>query len=239
MKENVAKIVNELVDYLKTRIKNEQNDTFDVEFYIEYCRRDDKKGFMLGSSFNSNLTPMLSEYDFRNMIAILISQINKMKHIRGFGDIAILTEEVNISEGWRSNYFKFPKRVVLLSKPCKEFISLSKYLEKYCGVTINICDIYQVCIGGKRGRIYGEDSSREYLAYKPNRCKYLLDELRKYRNSNDKVIVSQIQQVDDIDDLSLQYSIKYETEFDGIRRSQIEITIKTPKDKIKKNIVIS
>ena len=120
-----------------------------------------------------------------------------------------------------------------MSEPCKEYKSLVNYLSKYCGKNLNETDIYSVAIGGKRGRVYGEEGARYYLCHKPATCAKYLETLRKSRGSNDKVVSTAIKQEDDIDPWELQVSIRNEVEFSGARLKYFEVKISTPSGKEK------
>lgn len=182
----------------------------------------------------------LGEYQFTELNKELIKGLEELKLLKGWNSLVWDTDEINAATSlYYNSYVSYPKTISLLPKPCKEFLSLSKYLEKYCGKKLEMQDIYGVVIGGKRGRVYGEDSNRYYLAHSPNKCSNLLEELRKCRGTKDIISISQIKQEDDIDEWDLKVSINNETEFSGVRHKLCEVTIKTPNGKMKKTIRIA
>lgn len=243
---NTESIAKEIFSYIKDEISNKKKQSkenakviadIDIEYYD--TMRGGNKGYTIevnGKRFNHDLLP---KYDFTQVASKLLKMLKELSNTKGWKNLVISTEEVNFSESWyRTNYYDIVNNVRLLNEPCKEFKSLANYVQKYCGITINMKDIYNVAIGGKRGRVYGEEGQRWYLAHKPNKCAEILSKLRENRATKD-IVTSVIKSVDDIDEDDLRYSIKYETEFNGARLNMCEVTIKTPKGKVKKVIQIT
>ena len=180
----------------------------------------------------------LNDTQFRDLSHELLLQLGKLRKTRGWSNLSWECVDINFSRSWYSDYQSIIQSVTLLADPCKEFVSLANYMFKYCGKKIALTDLYSVCIGGKRGRVYGEEGCRYYLAHRPKTCAKLLEELRKARGSKDIVTTSAFKQVDDIDEWELECSIRNEVEFSGCRYNLCEVTIKTPSGKVKKVISI-
>ena len=181
----------------------------------------------------------LNEAQFRSLAKEVLLQLAELRKTRGWSNLTWECEEVNFSHSWYSDYQSIIKSVTLFAEPCKEYLNLARYMFKYCGKKLAITDLYSVGIGGKRGRVYGEEGCRYYLAYRPKTCSALLEELRKARGSKDIVTTSALKQVDEIDEWDLECSIRNEVEFSGCRHQLCEVTIKTPSGKVKKVIRIS
>ena len=181
----------------------------------------------------------LTETQFRSLAKEVLLQLAELRKTRGWSNLTWECEEVNFSHSWYSDYQSIIKSVTLFAEPCKEYLNLARYMFKYCGKKLAITDLYSVGIGGKRGRVYGEEGCRYYLAYRPKTCSALLEELRKARGSKDIVTTSALKQVDEIDEWDLECSIRNEVEFSGCRHQLCEVTIKTPSGKVKKVIRIS
>lgn len=176
-----------------------------------------------------------NSYEISTLTNEIVNLLEKLRATKGWGGLVWEFDELNFSSGWSSDYHKVVSSISLLATPCNEFNSLVKYVEKYCGKKLAMTDIYSVAIGGKRGRVYGEEGCRYYLAHRPNTCSALLDELRKARGNKDIVTTSAFKQVDDIDAWDLEVSIRNEVEFSGYRYNICEVTIKTPSGKLKKS----
>lgn len=63
--------------------------------------------------------------------------------------------------------------IIIYSKPCKEFVSLQKYLLKYAGYKLTEIDIMDEHISGKRS-LYDVDGVT-LLHTNPTKCKQILD----------------------------------------------------------------
>lgn len=229
-KEIVDIIKNDIVENKKRRTKNFYRTRLDLYHYID-C-------FRLGVGGRDAYEEKIPKYQIGSILNEIISLLNALKKSKGWGLLYWDCTEVNVGSGYYIDYINVPNSIILFSKPCKEFTSLANYIGKYCGKKIEPQDIYQVAIGGKRGRVYGEDSARDYLAYLPEKCSMLLEQLRKYRATND-IVTTTINQRDIIDDSDMRYSIEYETEFSGMRVNECKIEIKTPSGKVKKTITFA
>lgn len=236
------KIAMQIVDAMKENIvaqkKKSQMNSYSVEMQVYNSSRGNKSGVMVEVAYK-DMTDIIDKYEFKELMREVIKQLVELRKTRGWGDLSWTTNEVNLSSSWyRTDNVEFPSLVSLVGKPCKEFTSLANYMEKYCGKKITTTDIYSVGIGGKRGRVYGEEGHRYYLAHYPNKCAAILKELREYRGSKDVVNTSAFKQVDDIDEWELECSIRNEVEFSGARYNQCEVTIKTPSGKVKRVVRI-
>jgi hypothetical protein len=185
------------------------------------------------------LADNLTRYQAKKIAEEVIKGLKELKATRGWGRLMWEIEDCcNGGNGWYNDYIKFPTNIVLMAEPCKEYKSLVNYLSKYCGKNLNDTDIYSVHIGGKRGRVYGEEGDRYYLCHNSALCEKILADLRKYRGSNDKVVCTNIKEHDDIDKWELEVSIRNEVEFGGVRNKYFEVKISTPSGKEKKTIII-
>lgn len=185
------------------------------------------------------LADNLTRYQAKKIAEEVIKGLKELKATRGWGKLMWEIEDCcNGGNGWYNDYIKFPTNIVLMAEPCKEYKSLVNYLSKYCGKNLNDTDIYSVHIGGKRGRVYGEEGDRYYLCHNSALCEKILADLRKYRGSNDKVVCTNIKEYDDIDEWELEVSIRNEVEFGGVRNKYFEVKISTPSGKEKKTIII-
>lgn len=234
----MEKLAKKIVEIIKKELneKKKKGNYGTYSFCINYC--SSLAGYSININYE-NITKTLDAFDFKRLIRELTNQLNNLKVKKEWQSLCWDKQEINISTNvWRNDYISLPNNFTIFSKPCKEYTSLSNYIEKYCGKKINVEDIYLVGIGGKRGRIYGEEGDRMYLAYNPKKCLSLLQELRDNRGSKDIVKTSLIKEVDEIDDWELECSIRNEVEFSGTRHRECGITIQTPKGKIKKEIKI-
>jgi hypothetical protein len=181
----------------------------------------------------------LTRYQVKTIAVELVKCLKELKATRGWSRLMWEMEDCCYdSKSWYDNSIKFPTNIVLMANPCKEYKSLANYLAKYCGRTLCDTDIYEVGIGGKRGRVYGEDGERMYLCHDERKCAKLLETLRKSRGTNDKVVCTPIKEKDEIDPFDLLVSRRNETEFEGMRYKYFEVHISTPSGKQKANITI-
>lgn len=238
----MKKLAQEFVEVIKKNIteqkKSNKTNSYECELETWESRRGGESGYVLSACKKES--KLLTRGELSLLCSYIEDLLKELKKAKGWGTLDITFNEVrfNISL-YRSEVVKVPQIVRLLAAPCKEFTSLINYIEKYCGKKIQMTDIYNVGIGGKRGRIYGEEGHRHFLAHHPNKCSLLLKELRENRGSKDVVSISNIKTEDYIDEWELQCSIRNEIEFSGARYSFCKVTIKTPKGKEKKTIRIS
>lgn len=67
----------------------------------------------------------------------------------------------------------YSSSIIIYSKPCKEFVSLRKYLLKHADYNLTEIDIMTECISGKRS-LYDVDDVT-LLHTNPTKCKQILD----------------------------------------------------------------
>lgn len=204
------------------------------QFSIEIWTRKEggKEGFVIKENGYKDLTPFI-DYEFRltGILDEFGKQLNVLKSDKDWKGLVWETKK------YPNRSWSYPCIVSLLAEPCKEFVTLQKYLAKYCGISIGDADCFSVNISGKRGRIYGEDGERYYVCHEPRYCKAKLEKLRLERGSRNKAIGA-IQLQDYIDDFSLRNSIHNETEFSGSRQRQCVVTISTPAGVTKAKVTI-
>lgn len=188
---------------------------------------------------NEPLAKNLTRSEAEQIRREVLDGLKSLRATRGWGRLTWQEEKTcPSSDLWCPSYLLFPTRIVLMAEACKEFKALASYLLKYCGRTVSETDLYYVGIGGKRGRVYGEESPRRYLCHRPNACASLLETLRKYRRTGDTVTCSAFIEEDEIDPWELEVSIRNEVEFGGIRYRLLTVTIISPSGNPKKKITL-
>lgn len=134
--------------------------------------------------------------------------------------------------GWSSLKHNYAKGIEFRSKPCNEYNKLKSWLIRK-GINLKSdWDMYSIELFGKRGQ-YDESGSKKYLAHKANVCNRILDELKQSYHYGDKLTLSELKEIDDID---TGYSIEYETECYGTRIKYYDISIFAKSGKIRKII---
>lgn len=224
-------VVTEVKKTLLEKKKQSKHSTFSVE--IEVYNKGTYKEPLFQIVIATKKSKPIDKFIFNMVGGELDKQFKALKETKGWDSLSWSNTTI-----WENNFNNFPQFITLFSKPCKEFTSLVNYMSKYCGKDLKLKDIFSVRIGGKRGRIYGEEDNRYYLAYQPKRCQSLLNQLRECRGSKDIVHTSEIKYNDDIDPWELECSIRNEVEFSGVRNYQCEVSIYTPSRKLKKVIPI-
>lgn len=134
---------------------------------------------------------------------------------------------------WCDKEYRF-KRVEIFAKPCKEFVSLCKYIEKYTRLTINDLDVYYVDVCGKRSS-WSDSGRYYYLCYDVKECKKILDTLRKFKGSKDTLKVSVKEYFDHGDEGDYRCAQYQESEWYGHRGTKVCVEIATPSGKVKLN----
>jgi hypothetical protein len=132
----------------------------------------------------------------------------------------------------KQTYFR---RLEIFAKPCKEFISLVKYIEKYAQFTLGDTDIFFVNVCGKRTS-WSDSGKYRYLCYYADRCKKILADMRKYRGSKDTLKVEVNEFFSHGDDTDYKIAMYRESEWYGCRGSKLIISIKTPSGKEKHSV---
>ena len=233
-KEIAKKIVDTIKsDLMAEKKKYPNSNEFSTRIFLDGEDIHNTK-IMIKKSWNKKLFTGISRSDAREVSRLVVAGLNDLKKTRGWGRLLWeMDGTCGVRNGWSTDYIDFPTEIRLMAEPCKEYKSLVNYLSKYCGKNLSETDIYSVAIGGKRGRVYGEEGDRYYLCHKPATCAKYLETLRKSRGSNDKVVSTAIKQEDDIDPWELQVSIRNEVEFSGARLKYFEVKISTPSGKEK------
>lgn len=234
---NYTEIANKVINTIKSNLLTEKKKGNGNSFFTYLEVWDGKCGTQTYFTIKvdgKEVTKVESSYDMRRVNELIVKGLNDLKTTRGWGRLSYDTIDEYL-DGYKSLYStatKIPHDIVLLAEPCKEFKSLANYVAKYGNTTIKEESIYAVSIGGKRGRVYGEEGDKRYLCHRPNKCKTLLDELRKIRGTNDKMTCS-FAVKDDIDPWELHCSIRNETEFGGVRHKTLIVKCTTPSGKVK------
>lgn len=235
--ENYAKIAGKMISTIKADFESAKErckaPAYQLNLEVWSRKEGGKEGFVIKENGSKDLTPFIN-YQFQviGVFDEFVKQLKALSTHKAWKGLTYDTKEYPNSRNWT-----YPCIISLIAEPCKEFVSLQKYLAKYCGITIGDTDCYRVCIGGKRGRIYGEDGERRYICHEPIYCKSILEKLRIARGARDKANGA-IKMQDNIDDWVLRNSIYNETEFSGTRCRQCVVTIQTPSGKIKAEITI-
>ena len=132
--------------------------------------------------------------------------------------------------GWITCSEEMTMGLAFIQKPCKEYATLQRYLEKHAKMKLDALDLYDVNVFGKRASNYTESGERRYYAHDGKRCKKILDWLGKHRKQGDtvKVDVKEKRYCEDEN-----YSREYETESYGTFYRYLEIKIKDRKGNLR------
>ena len=117
---------------------------------------------------------------------------------------------------WTPKEVRF-ERVEIYAKPCKEFISLYKLLEKYANKSLGET----------------EGGARQYLCYNAKQCQNIIDTIRKHRTSKDTLRFDIEECFSHGDDYDYEIAQYQESEWYGSNQAKLHITIKTPSGKVK------
>lgn len=121
-----------------------------------------------------------------------------------------------------NDQYNIADQIEFKSAPCPEYKRLVAWLIKH-GISLRSdWDVYTVHLFGKRG-YYNESGTKHYLCHMPEKCLALLNELKEKVQYGDRLRLSELKELDNIDDLD--YSIRYETECYGVRSTYYEITV--------------
>jgi hypothetical protein len=134
---------------------------------------------------------------------------------------------------WCDKEYRF-KRVEIFAKPCKEFITLRKYVEKYTHLTIGDLDAYYVDVCGKRSS-WSDSGRYYYLCYDAKECKKILDAIKAKKGSKDVLKVSVEEYFDHGDEGDYQCAMYQESEWYGHRGTKVCVKVATPSGKVKLN----
>jgi hypothetical protein len=132
---------------------------------------------------------------------------------------------------WLPKTYYF-KSLEIFTKPCKEFISLVKYVDKNANFTIGDTDVFRVSICGKRDS-HSDTGRYNYLCYNNTMCATILKTIRENKATRDIVKVSVEDYIDRGDEGDYRCAMYQESEWYGHRGNKLIVKIETPKGKKK------
>ena len=132
---------------------------------------------------------------------------------------------------WTPQEVRF-ERVEIYAKPCKEFTSLYKLLEKYANKSLGETEVFFARVCGKRSS-WSESGTRSYLCYDAKQCQNIIDTIRKHRTSKDTLRFDVEECFSHGDDYDYEIAQYQESEWYGSNQAKLHITIKTPNGKVK------
>jgi hypothetical protein len=135
-------------------------------------------------------------------------------------------------DGYWSPKVTYFRRVEIYSKPCKEFNSLRKYIEKYADFTLGEVDVFDVSVCGKRSS-WSDSGRYDYLCYNANMCSEIERYIKANRTSKDKVSVKVEEYFSHGDETDYKIAQYQESEWYGYRGKLIVVEVTTPKGKTK------
>lgn len=173
--------------------------------------------------------------------------LEDLRDTRGWGGLVIDRERVmggSSGRNWIIAPFFVINAVRLHEEPCKEYKALQRYVSKYgrkrggiwgsSSFELGCFRLYSAAMGGKRGVLWDEYGQRHYLDNEPERCKAVLDGLRKARTAKD-TMYCEFGEQHHIDEEERRISAYHEVECEGEMRKFLEIKIVSPSGKIKYN----
>ena len=217
--KKISEIAAEVVAAIKKEMKTKSGNVKEVE--VEVCLYGHGArpfGSYLPNDYRDvsikvgkNHWDGLDNYD----VSALKYELNK--HVKEFDNVA--TEGVFFSYGnFTADVEDFPKTFRMFGKPCKEFKTLAKLVEKKYGITLKVDDLYNVRLFGKSGR-YGESGEREYAAFSESLCLSYINEIKSFGRKKTKATIT------NMDDIDTDYSARYLTECYGYRKRGIEVKV--------------
>lgn len=145
--------------------------------------------------------------------------------------------EINAKNGFMAQAEEYNEdmyaSLTISTKPCKEFVQLSKYLSKFAKLDITPFDLYSVAVVGKRAMNYMESDQREYYAYDVNKCTRILNWLK----DNKKRSCLSVSIEEKLIDEDADYGRRYETETDGCKYRYLDMTISNKTKTLKKTTI--
>ena len=132
---------------------------------------------------------------------------------------------------WTPREVRF-ERVEIYAKPCKEFVSLYKMLERYANKSLSETDVFFARVCGKRSS-WSESGARQYLCYDAKQCQNIIDEIRKHRASKDTLRFEVEECFSHGDECEYKIAQYQESEWYGSNQTKLHITINSPKGKVK------
>lgn len=205
-----------------------------------------KDGHRIVSSYKikvngKEVAEVLTHYNVAEVFAKLRNLLAEQKKCKGWSGLNFNSERVELAScSWSGYEVSIVPKVCLAETPCSEYKSLMNYINKYGvkegwgspAITISNYEFFSASMGGKRGRLWDEYGERLFLDNKPKKCAKILEELRKYRGSKDKMVCVRGEE-NYIDEIDRKYSEYHEVECEGEKRKYLKITIKTPQGKVK------
>jgi hypothetical protein len=188
---------------------------------------------------------IVSVYDLNEIISEVVKLVNEQKKVKGWSTLNVAYDTAHFGNGYVERSVKYPAKITLCEKPCKEYTALQKFINKN-GISnlgwkrpMNLGNYELFCsaMGGKRGVLWDEYGDRLYLDNKPNKCQEILDNLRAKKGARDTMTCTRGEE-NWIDPIDRKYSELHEVECDGEKRSYLQITIKTPTGRPKYDIKI-
>ena len=217
--KEINKIAEEVITAVKKELKNKKEDINEVKVDVcLYGHGARPFGSYLPNDYRdvtikvgTNHWDGLDNHD----VSALKNELNKF--VSEFDEV--VTDGIFFSYGnFTADVEKFPTTFRMFGKPCKEFKTLSKLVEKKYGINLKLTDIYNVRLFGKSGR-YDESGERVYVAFNDTMCNELINEIKSFGRKKTKTTIT------NIDDIDTDYSRKYLTECYGIRKRSISITL--------------
>lgn len=121
-------------------------------------------------------------------------------------------------------------------KPCKEWNTLARLVQKGSGIVLNQNECYLAEMSGKRGRLFSEGGRYIVAIDEPEWCKKAVDWLRKTKTARDTLKVEPYhgEYCED-----RRHSEEYEVECHGERLSSYKMEVLTPTGRSKGKYIIS
>ena len=121
-----------------------------------------------------------SIYDLKEIIGEVEKNIYAQQKVKGWGTLNVAYDTADFDyNSWNPKSVRYPAKITLCEKPCKEFTALQKFINKYGKTTywgstygaVNLRNYELFCsyVGGKRGRLWDEYGDRRYLDNKPKK----------------------------------------------------------------------
>lgn len=213
----ITEIANEVISAVKNEISKKTDDVRETKVEVILCGHGARPfGNYLPYDYRDVKIKVgkqewggLDDYDVR----MLKNELNK--HVGEFDNV--VTEDVFFSYGnFTPDIPEFPTKFRMLMKPCKEFVELTKLVERKYGVRLKVDDLYKVRLFGKSGR-YGESGERYYTAFNPKACIDIIDYIKAFGGANTEFSIH------NYDDIDTDYSARHLTECYGFRERSIMI----------------
>lgn len=128
--------------------------------------------------------------------------------------------------------------LILLGKPCKEFIKLNRLLNKYAHKELTETEVNTSDVCGKRNDWSVNISTTKYLCYNPNVCNNAIEFIRNKRTSKDTLSIEMQKKLYHNDDEEYQIAQHLETEWYGTQSNILLLKVTTPTGKEKGKLII-